>query len=201
AGDRPRSLVSASGIDYYGDRGDEIVTEDSAPGDTFLAGLCVDWEAAAREAEALGVRVVLMRTSVVFGNGADALQRLALPFRLFAGGPLGSGRQWFPWIHFDDTVCLYRLAVEDDGLSGPLNLVAPDIRREGDVAKAVGAVLGRPLWAPAPALALRLVLGELSDLILHGRRAEPRKALAHGYEFRYPRLEDALRQALLTASP
>jgi uncharacterized protein (TIGR01777 family) len=195
-GVRPRVFVSASGIDYYGDRGDEIVTEESGPGDTFLARLCVEWEAAAREAEALGVRVVLMRTSVVFGKGADALQRLALPFKLFAGGPLGSGRQWFPWIHLDDTIGLYRHAIEDESVNGPLNLVAPDVRREADIAKAVGRVLGRPSWAPAPAFALRLVLGELADLILHGRHAEPRKALAHGYQFKYPRLEEALRQAL-----
>ena len=195
-GDRPRVLVNASGIDYYGDRGDEVVTEESAPGDSFLAQLCVRWEAAAREAEALGVRVVLMRTGVVFGQGADALERLALPFKLFAGGPLGSGQQWFPWIHLDDAVGLYRFAAENDAVTGPLNLVSPDVRREKDVAAAVGEVLGRPSWAPAPAFVLRLVLGQMSELILQGRRAEPRKALSLGYTFKRPALEDALRHAL-----
>jgi len=195
--DRPRVLANASGIDYYGDRGDEIITEESGPGDSYLAHLCVAWEAAARKAEPLGVRVVFARTSLVIGRDADALQRLALPFKLFAGGPLGSGQQWFPWVHLDDAIGLYRLAIENDALTGPLNLVAPDIRRETDVARAVGQVLGRPSWAPAPAFALRLVLGEMADLVLHGRHAEPRKALAAGYQFEYPRLEDALRQALV----
>ena len=196
AADRPAVLVNASGIDYYGNRGDEVITEESAPGTSFLARLCVRWEAAAREAEALGIRVVLMRTGVVFGKGADALQRLALPFRLFAGGPLGSGQQWFPWIHLDDAVGLYRFAVDNAAVAGPLNVVSPDIRREKEVAAAVGRVLSRPSWAPAPAIALRLVLGQLSELILHGRRAEPRKALSLGYTFKRPDLEDALRQAL-----
>ena len=195
-GERPRVLVNASGIDYYGDRGDEIVTEESGPGASFLAELCVQWEAAAREAEALGIRVVLMRTSVVVGKGADALERLALPFKLFAGGPLGSGRQWFPWVHLDDAVGLYRFAIDNESVTGPLNLVSPDLRRERELAAAVGRILGRPSWAPAPAFVLRIVLGELSELILHGRRAEPRKALALGYEFKRPNLEDALRQAL-----
>jgi uncharacterized protein (TIGR01777 family) len=196
ASDRPRVLVNASGIDYYGNRGDEIVTEESGPGSSFLAQLCVQWEGAAREAEPLGVRVVLMRTAVVFGKGADALERLALPFRLFAGGPLGSGQQWFPWVHLEDAIGLYRFAIENESVTGPLNLVSPDIRREKEVAAAVGRVLGRPSWAPAPAFVLRIVLGQLSELILHGRRAEPRKALALGFQFKRPNLEDALRQAL-----
>ena len=196
AGDRPQVLVNASGIDYYGDRGDEVISEESAPGQSFLAQLCVRWEASAREAEALGARVALMRTGVVFGKGADALERLALPFKLFAGGPLGSGQQWFPWIHLDDAVGLYRFAVENEAVTGPLNLVSPDVRREKEVAVAVGKVLGRPSWAPAPSFVLRLVLGQMSELILHGRRAEPRKALNLGYQFKRPQLEDALRQAL-----
>ncbi len=195
-GDRPGALVNASGIDFYGDRGDEPINEDSAPGESFLARLCVAWESAVRAAEPLGVRVALMRTSLVIGQGADALQRLALPFKLFAGGPLGGGRQWFPWIHLDDAIGLYRLACENPAASGPINLVAPDIRRERDVAKAVGEVLGRPSWVPAPAFALRLALGEMADLVLHGRRAEPRKALALRYKFKYPRLEGALQEAL-----
>ncbi len=195
-GRRPGLLVNASGIDYYGDRGDEVVTEESPPGDSFLARLCVDWEGAARKAEPLGVRVVLMRTAVVFGRGATALERLAMPFKLFAGGPLGSGKQWFSWIHLDDAVGLYRLAMENGEARGPLNVVAPDARRERDVAKEVGRVLGRPSWVPAPAVALKLALGEQADLVLHGRHAQPRKAQTLGYSFKYPDLPGALTQAL-----
>ena len=152
---RPRVLVGASGIDYYGDRGDEEVTEESPPGNSFLARLCVQWEAAHRDAEPLGLRVVPMRTGVVLGRDAEVVKRLALPFRLFAGGPLGSGKQWLAWIHLDDIVGLYRLAVENEAAQGPLNAVAPDTRRMKDVAKEVGRVLGRPSWAPAPAFALK----------------------------------------------
>jgi uncharacterized protein (TIGR01777 family) len=193
---RPPALVNASGVDYYGDRGDEVITEESGPGDSFLARLCVDWEAAALEAEPLGVRVALLRTALVIGRDAVALRRLALPFKLFAGGPLGSGKQWFPWIHLEDVIGLYRLAVERADVKGPLNAVAPDLRRQRDVAKAVGQVLRRPSWAPAPAFALKLALGEQADLVLHGRRAEPRRALALGYRYTYPRLHEALAQAL-----
>lgn len=193
---RPATFVSASGIDYYGDRGDEIVTEESEPGTSFLAQLCVDWEAAARRAEPLGVRVVLMRTAVVFGKGASALERLVLPFKLFAGGPLGDGRQWFPWVHLADAIGLYRFAIESERVTGPLNVVAPDVRRQKDLAAEVGKALRRPSWIPAPAFALKAALGQQAELILHGRRAEPRKALALGYQFEYAQLPEALREAL-----
>lgn len=196
AGSRPQVLVNASGIDYYGDRGDEVVTEESPAGDSFLAGVCRQWETAALKAEPLGVRVVLIRTAVVLAPGAIALQRLAFPFKLFAGGPLGSGRQWFSWIHLQDAIGLYRLAVENGQANGPLNAVAPDVRPEREVAREVGKVLRRPSWAPVPGFALKLALGEQADLVLHGRRAEPRKALALGYAFHYPQLPQALTQAL-----
>jgi len=196
AGDRPKVLVNASGIDYYGDRGDEVITEESSQGTGFLAQLCVRWEAAALEAERLGVRVVLLRTGVVLGQGSTALSRLALPFKLFAGGPLGSGKQWFPWIHLKDCIGLYELAIENQAAHGPINGVAPDVRREKDVASEIGRALGRPSWAPVPAFALRLVLGELAHLVLDGRRAEPAKALALGYQFAYPRLPEALADTL-----
>jgi uncharacterized protein len=193
---RPKVLVGASGIDYYGDRGDEEVTEESPPGDSFLARLCVQWEAAHRDAEPLGLRVVLMRTGVVLGRDAEVVKRLALPFRFFAGGPIGGGKQWLSWIHLDDVVGLYRLAIENEAAQGPLNAVAPDTRRMKDVAAEVGRVLGRPSWAPAPAFALKMALGEQADLVLHGRRAVPRRALALGFEYKYPDLPGALAQAL-----
>jgi len=194
---RPKVLVSASGIDYYGDRGDEVITEESSPGDSFLARVCQQWEAAAAKAEALGVRVVRIRTSMVFGRGAPAFRLLVLPFQLFAGGPLGNGRQWFTWIHLDDLVRLYRLGIEDGRLSGPVNAVAPDIRRERELAREIGQVLHRPGVVPAPAFALRLALGQESQLLLHGRHALPAKAQLTGFVFRLGGLHEALQDALV----
>jgi len=189
-------LVNASGIDYYGDRGDELVTEESRPGDSFLARVSEQWEVAAREAEPLGLRIVRVRTALVFGRGALAFRLLTLPFRLFAGGPLGDGRQWFTWIHIDDLVGLYRLALEDLKVSGPMNAVAPDIRRQGEVAKEIGRQLHRPAIVPAPAPILRLVLGQQSQLLLDGRRALPARAEAAGYRFRFGGLSEALQDTL-----
>ena len=193
---RPAVLVNASGIDYYGDRGDELVTEESRPGDSFLARVSEQWEVAAREAEPLGLRIVRVRTALVFGRGALAFRLLTLPFRLFAGGPLGDGRQWFTWIHIDDLVGLYRLALEDLKVSGPMNAVAPDIRRQGEVAKEIGRQLHRPAIVPAPAPILRLVLGQQSQLLLDGRRALPARAEAAGYRFRFGGLSEALQDTL-----
>jgi uncharacterized protein len=189
---RPPVFVSASGIDYYGDRGDEVITEESHPGDSFLARLSQEWEAAAQKAGPLGVRVIRIRTAMVFGREAFAFRLLTLPFRFFIGGPLGNGRQWFTWIHIDDLVGLYRLALEDIRVSGPVNAVAPDIRREREVAKEIGHVLHRPALIPVPSFALRLLLGMEAQLLLHGRRAEPAKARAYGYQFRFGGLHDAL---------
>jgi uncharacterized protein (TIGR01777 family) len=196
AQDRPPVFVSASGIDYYGDRGDEVITEDSVAGDSFLARLSEQWETAAQKAQPLGVRVVRIRTAMVFGREAYAFRLLTLPFRFFLGGPLGSGRQWFTWVHIDDMVGLYRLALENSRVSGPVNAVAPDVRRERDVAKEVGRVLHRPALLPVPAFALRLVLGKEAQLLLHGRHAEPAKALGYGYRFRFGGLHEALEDIL-----
>jgi uncharacterized protein (TIGR01777 family) len=193
---RPRTLVNASGIDFYGDRSDEVLTEGSAPGDTFLARLCESWERAATAAQTLGVRVVLMRTAVVLAPDALTLQLMAWPFRLFIGGPLGDGRQWFTWIHIDDVVGLYTWVLGTASISGPVNVVAPDVRTQGQVARALGTVLGRPHGLRTPAAVLRLGMGEQADLLLHGRRAVPEQALAHGYAFRSPELETALRTCL-----
>jgi len=189
---RPPVFVSASGIDYYGDRGDEAITEESHAGDSFLARLSEQWETAAQKAQPLGVRVVRIRTAMVFGREAFAFRLLTLPFRLFVGGPLGNGRQWFTWIHIDDIVGLYRLALEDPRVSGPVNAVAPDVRREREVAKEIGLVLHRPSLLPVPAFALKLVLGKEAQLLLHGRHAEPAKARGYGYQFRFGGLHEAL---------
>lgn len=188
---RPAVFVTASGIDYAGDTGDAIVDESAPPGDSFLARVSVAWEAAAAEAP---VRHVAVRTSLVIGRGAEAVQLMALPFRLFVGGRAGDGRQWFPWVHIDDLVRIYRLAIDDPKLAGPLDAVAPEQLRQRDAAREFGAVLHRPALAPAPAFALRLLLGEQADLLLHGQRAVSTKL--GGFEFRYRGLRAALENAL-----
>jgi uncharacterized protein (TIGR01777 family) len=193
---RPRALVNASGIDYYGHRGEEVLAEGSSPGDTFLALLCQRWEQAATAAQSFGVRVVLMRTAVVLAPDALTLRLMAFPFRLFVGGPLGDGRQWFTWVHIDDVVGLYQYVLGNAAVSGPVNVVAPDVRPQAQVARIFGAVLRRPSRLRTPAAALRLVMGEQADLLLHGRRAAPEVASARGYAFRYPELEAALRGCL-----
>ncbi len=193
---RPLALVNASGIDVYGDRGDEPVPEETLPGDSFLAEVCAKWEAAACRAERLGTRVVVVRTAFVVAADAPALRLLALPFRLFLGGPLGGGRQWFSWIHIGDLVAMYRLAIDNAQVRGPLNAAAPGPRRQSEVAREIGQVLRRPSWLPAPKWLLRLLLRGQADLLIHGRRAEPLKALEAGFEFRHTDLSEALADAL-----
>ena len=193
---RPHTLVNASGIDFYGDRRDEILTESSSPGDSFLARLCERWEHAATEAQSLGMRVVLMRTAVVLASDAPTLSLMVWPFRLFLGGPLGDGRQWFPWIHIDDVVGLYKWVLGTDSISGPVNVVAPDVIPHVQVARIFGTVLMRPYGLQMTAPVLRLVMGEQADLLLHSCRAIPEKVLTYGYEFRSPELEAALRNCL-----
>jgi uncharacterized protein (TIGR01777 family) len=188
---RPRVFVCASGIDYAGDSGEAIVAEDAAPGDTFLARVCRAWEDAAARSP---VRWVALRTPLVVGAEADALRLMALPFRLFVGGRLGSGRQWFPWIHLDDLVRIVRRAILDESLAGPVHAVAPQQLRQRDAARDLGRVLHRPAVVPAPALALRALLGPQADLLLHGQRAVSTKL--DGYEFRYRTLRAALEDAL-----
>ena len=172
--ERPPVLVNASGIDYTGD-GEDEVDEDAQPGTSFLARVCVDWEAAARRAEEHGVRVVCVRTPFVITRDALALKLLTLPFRLFAGGPLGNGRQWFPWVHMADAVVVYRRAVDDESLRGALNMVAPEVPRQREAAREIGRALHRPSWLPVPAPLLRLALGEQADLLLHGQLARSTK--------------------------
>jgi uncharacterized protein (TIGR01777 family) len=195
-GRRPRVLVSGSAIGYYGDRGDELLDESSAPGDDFLAQLCRDWEREAMAAEELGVRVVRLRTGLVLANEGGAFPRLVAPFRFFVGGPLGSGRQWMSWIHLDDEIGLIVHCLRDDRMAGALNAVAPSPVRNAAMARAIARILGRPALLPAPGFALRLLLGERVQLLLDSQRVAPRAALAAGYTFRYPTLEPALRSLL-----
>jgi uncharacterized protein len=191
-GRRPRVLVNSSGTDLYEGRDREPATEATEPSSTFLARLCVDWEKEATRAEELGVRVVLARTSLVITRGAPSLELVSLPFRFLAGGPVGSGRQWFSWIAIEDAVALIVLALTDAAISGPMNVAAPDPRRQADFARALGAALHRPAWIRTPAWAIRLVLRDQATLALGSRRVWPARALAAGYTFAYPQLEAAL---------
>ncbi len=193
---RPGVLLSASGTDVYEGRDPTPAAEDTPPGDSFLARLCLAWEAEALRAETLGVRVVLMRTSSVIARGAPFVRVVSLPFRLFLGGRLGSGRQWVSWVDLADAVGLYLWALESSGVRGPLNVVAPDPRRQATFARSIAMALGRPCWFPTPAWMVRLVLGEQVTLALGSRRIWPGNALASGYVFRQPRLEVSLAVAL-----
>ncbi|HEY2553934.1 MAG TPA: TIGR01777 family oxidoreductase [Candidatus Cybelea sp.] len=186
---RPAVLVCASAVGYYGDRGDEPLTESAAPGSDFLAGVCVAWEAAAAQCETFGIRTVQMRSGVALGRDGGALAQMKRPFEFFAGGPLGTGRQFVPWIDVRDLASLYCFAIERETLRGAVNAVAPESATNARVAHALGAALRRPSFLPAPAIALRLALGEFAQTVLGGQRAVPKAALDAGFTWAHPRLE------------
>ncbi|HZT75730.1 MAG TPA: TIGR01777 family oxidoreductase [Vicinamibacterales bacterium] len=188
----PRVFVSGSGVGYYGPRGDEIVTEAEGPGGDFLAGVCVAWEAEAGRA-ADCTRVVRVRTGLVLERDGGALPQMLPPFWFGAGGPVGSGRQYWPWIHRADWIALVRWTIETDAVEGAINATAPAPATNRAFASALGRALHRPAFLPAPAMALRLMLGEMADaLLLSGQRAVPEKAQRLGFTFRYPELDRAL---------
>lgn len=191
----PRVLIQGSAVGYYGARRDQPVDEQAAPGDDFLARTCRDWEAASESVTGSGVRRAVARTGVVLSVEGGALPKMALPFKLMAGGPAGDGRQWLPWIHIDDEVAALRFLIESDAAAGPFNLTAPHPVTNRDFSRALGRALGRPSLLPAPAFALRLALGEMATLVLDGQRAVPRALLDAGFDFAYPESEGAL-QAL-----
>jgi len=196
---RPRVLVSASAVGYYGDRGEEELTEASAPGDDFLADVCVEWERAARVAEQHGVRVVLARTGIVLGQGG-ALAKMLTPFKLGAGGPLGNGRQWMPWIHVADLARLYLHAADTTSIQGPMNAVGPHPVRNSEFTKALGRALHRPAFMPAPYLGLRLVFGEFAKVLFASQRVIPQVAIDTGFHFEYPQIAAALAEILKRAA-
>ncbi len=196
AATKPKVLVSASAIGYYGAHGDEELNEASPPGNDFLAIVCSHWEDEAKAVIKYGVRLALIRIGVVLGHGGGALSRMALPFRLFVGGPVGSGRQVLSWIHRDDLVALICHAVENEHVSGPINATAPNPVTNRQFARVLGRVLRRPSVFPTPGLALRLALGEMADLALTGQHVLPKRALEYGFTFKYTELEGALREAL-----
>ena len=193
----PQVFVSGSAQGFYGSRGDEVLTEDAAPGDDFLAGVCVAWEREALEARPVVKRVVLVRASLVLDGREGALPQMLRPFRLFAGGPVGSGRQFMSWIHREDWVNLLRWALQNDAVDGPLNAASPQPLRNADIARAIGKALGLPSVMPAPAVAVRLALGEMADaLLLSSQRVVPARATALGFAFRFPDFDAALRDVL-----
>ncbi|MFQ5989486.1 MAG: TIGR01777 family oxidoreductase [Candidatus Methylomirabilales bacterium] len=189
---KPGVLVCASAVGYYGSRGDEELTEDSGPGDDFLAELCQAWEAEAKRAEEFGVRVVMLRTGVVLGLGGGALQQMLLPFKMGLGGPVGNGRQWMPWVSLDDVIGIILHAIGVADIKGPVNVTAPHPVRNAEFAKTLGKVLHRPAFLPAPTFVLKILLGEFADVLLSSQRILPKRIQQSGYAFRHPTLEAAL---------
>jgi uncharacterized protein (TIGR01777 family) len=195
---KPKALLQSSAVGYYGPRGDDEVVEGQPPGHGFLADVCIDWEASTAEAESLGVRRALLRTGVVLAREGGALPRLSLPFKLMAGAPLGSGRQWLPWIHIADEVGAIRFLIERDDAQGPFNLTAPRPVTNRELGDVLGRVLRRPnplqaLGLGVPAPVFRAMLGEMSDAVLDSQRVLPTRLLQLGYQFRYPDVDSALR--------
>jgi uncharacterized protein (TIGR01777 family) len=196
----PAVMVCASAIGYYGDRGDEVLREESASGSGFLAEVCRQWEAAAEPARKRGIRVVHLRIGVVLSPEGGALAQMLFPFRMGLGGKLGSGRQYFSWIAIDDLVTVIAHALTNDTLQGPVNAVAPHPVTNLEFTRTLGRVLARPTLFPMPALAARLAFGEMADeLLLSSARVEPTRLLATAYQFRHPQLEGALRHLLGSA--
>jgi hypothetical protein len=189
----PRVLVSASAIGYYGDRADEELTEDSPPGDDFLAGVCREWEA---EATRSGIRTVCVRIGIVLGPGGGALARMLTPFKMGLGGRLASGRQWMSWIHRDDLVDLFLHALAKEDVSGPLLGTSPRPVTNLEFTKTLGRVLGRPTILPMPRWQMRLLFGKIAHVLAGSQRCRPKRTLESGFAFRHPDLEPALRQIL-----
>jgi uncharacterized protein (TIGR01777 family) len=194
---RPRVLVSASATGFYGNRGDELLTEESQPGNEFLSDLAKDWEAEALKAEAIGVRVVLVRFGIVLARDGGALPKIILPFRFFAGGKIGSGLQWMSWISLEDVIEILCLALESGQVKGPLNVISPQPVQNVEFTKTLARALHRPALFPAPAFLLRLALGEMADaLLLSSQRVLPKKLESLGYHFLHADLKGALASLL-----
>lgn len=193
---RPGVLVSASGVGYYGPRDDERLDESAEPGDDFLAEVTKVWEAEAVAAEDLGLRVARVRTGVVLDRAGGALAKMLPPFRAGIGGPVASGHQYMPWIHLDDLIGIYLAALDGDDWSGPINASAPEPVPNKEFSKALGRALHRPALAPVPAFALRILYGEMAEIVTTGQRAVPKRALELGYAFQHPDLDEALASTL-----
>ncbi|MGH7846170.1 MAG: TIGR01777 family oxidoreductase [Candidatus Binatia bacterium] len=192
---KPKFLLNGSAVGYYGPRGDETVTEEANPGSDFLSRVCAEWEQEAKKAESAGLRVALLRTGIVLGKGG-ALAKMVPPFKFFAGGPLGSGKQWMPWIHLEDGIGLMLFLIDHADAAGPFNATAPNPVTMKEFCSTLARVLGRPSWAPVPGFALKILLGEMAAMLLTGQRAIPTRAQKHGYHFRYSQLQDALQACM-----
>lgn len=196
AGDKPGVVVQASAVDYYGPRGSETITEDNAPGNSFLSQVCIPWEASTKAVETMGVRRTVARLGIVLSDEGGALPRMALPFRFFAGGPVGSGHQWFSWVHLTDTVRALRYLIENPDTSGAYNVTAPNPLPNAKFSRALGRAMNRPSWLPVPGFALRLLFGEMADMLLTGQRVIPQRLQLAGFRFRFEEAEPALRDLL-----
>jgi uncharacterized protein (TIGR01777 family) len=186
------TFFNASAAGYYGNRADEILSENSMPGNDFLAKVCIDWEREAFQAEVKGIRVVAMRFGIVLGKNGGALEKMLPVFKWFVGGPLGNGEQWFPWIHMADLISAISFILEKPDIKGPLNICAPDSIRQKDFAKTLGSTLNRPAFMRIPAFFIRLLMGELGRSLISSQRASPDRLVKHGFEFQYPDINAAL---------
>jgi uncharacterized protein len=197
AGKGPSVLVNASAVGFYGASTEATFDETSEPGTDFLAFVCREWEAEAHRADRqYGIRTSMVRFGVVLGKGGGALEKLLPPFKAFIGGPLGFGKQFFPWVHIDDAVGILIHALETESVRGPLNAVGPEVLNNKEFSKTLGKVMGRPSLAPVPGLALYVIVGEAADMLLEGQRVVPKKTLASGYKFKFETVEAALQNIL-----
>ncbi len=185
-------LCNASAVGYYGNRGDEILEETASQGNDFLAKVTGDWEDEALKGEEKGIRVVMTRFGIVLGKDGGAMKKMVPAFRYFAGGPMGNGRQWFPWIHMDDLLSAVMLVMENTNIKGPVNFCSHQPVRNRDLAKTLGRILNRPSFMPAPGFMIRLILGELGSSLLCSQHCVPRVLLKHGFIFKYPDIRDAI---------
>ena len=193
---KPLHLIAASAVGFYGDRGDDLLDESSQPGTSYLSEVCQEWEAEYRRAESAGIRVAMIRIGVVLSREGGALEKMLLPFKLGLGGRLGSGQQWFPWIHIDDIVGLFETAILNSQLSGVLNGAAPESVTNEQFTRSLAAALHRPVFLPVPTPAIRLLVGEMAAVVLASQRVVPGVALSAGYRFRFPQIDSALRDLL-----
>lgn len=189
---KPKSFICASGVNYYGDSGDQLLTEEEGPGNDFLANVCKIWETEAEKVEKAGIRRISIRTGVVLTPEEGALKKMLLPFKLFVGGPLGSGSQWFPWIHIDDIVNIYIYLLDNENLIGAFNACSPNMITMNEFAKNLGKVLHKPSFFKVPEFVLNLTAGEVAEIITASLKVIPKKLLEHGYKFKFVNLKDAL---------
>ncbi|HTP07875.1 MAG TPA: TIGR01777 family oxidoreductase [Anaerolineae bacterium] len=193
---KPRVVVQSSAVGYYGPRGAEEITEDSSAGSDFLASVCQDWEASTAELDAMGIRRPIIRTGVVLDKNGGALPKMVLPVKMFVGGPLGSGQQYFPWIHLHDEVVAIRWLIDNSSAHGVYNLSAPQPVTNKEFTHAIGKVLGRPTFMPVPAFAMKTLFGEMATLLLDGQREMPMRLVKEGFKFKFTNAEAALRDVL-----